>query len=108
MKKIKLTQGKYALVDDRDFDYLNQWKWYARDGYSGFYAVRRVQKKQGEIDEKSSHIRMHNLILKPKEGLEVDHINHNTHRTGLPAEILGRARCGVSRHPSLFWFLKTT
>ena len=37
MKIIPLTQGKFAMVDDADFERLNQWKWYANwDGLGSF------------------------------------------------------------------------
>lgn len=74
-KKIKLTQGKYVLVDAEDFEWLSQWKWYywrtkhARTGY----AVRN--QKGEEIKGKRSAVRMHRAIL-PKVKL-VDHINGN-------------------------------
>jgi len=29
MKEIPLTQGKVAIVDDKDYDELNQYKWWA-------------------------------------------------------------------------------
>ncbi len=29
-KKIPLTQGQAAIVDDDDFEFVNQWKWCAR------------------------------------------------------------------------------
>lgn len=59
MKEIQLTQGKVALVDDADFDYLNQWKWYAQKDRNTFYAVRRDGKKR---------MKMHRVIL----GLDYD------------------------------------
>ncbi len=36
-KLIPLTQGKFAKVDAKDFEYLNQWKW----NYSNGYAIRK-------------------------------------------------------------------
>ncbi len=62
MKEIKLTQGKIALVDDDDFERLNECKWhyhdlgYARNGSKGY---------------------MHRFINNTPDGFETDHINQN-------------------------------
>lgn len=73
MKKIKLTQGKYALVDDIDFMYLNQWKWHAfKIKNKGiWYASRTVRLK----NRKRFIQLMHRLILNTPKGMESDHIN---------------------------------
>lgn len=61
-KSIPLTQGKFALVDDEDFEWLNQWKWFVIKDHNVFYAVRT-----------QNHIKMHNVIMKPSDGFIVDH-----------------------------------
>ena len=74
MKKIPLTKGKFAIVDNKDFKFLNQWKWYLSD--SG-YALRNQHIKI-EINKYSSKIiRMHRLINKTPKNLFTDHINQN-------------------------------
>lgn len=74
MKEIQLTQGKVALVDDEDFEYLNQWKWYANKLNVKFYARRNVR-----INKKNAgYLLMHRFIMNPDIGLVVDHINGNT------------------------------
>lgn len=66
MKHIELTQGQRAIVDDEDFEKINQHKWYAaKRGYT-FYAQRMVNKKA---------VHMHRIIMSPSEEQEVDHIN---------------------------------
>jgi hypothetical protein len=72
MKEIQLTQGKTAIVDDEDFEYLNQWKWYAKHNKYTYYAMRDER-----INKIKNTVRMHRLILDVPQGLFIDHINHN-------------------------------
>ena len=73
MKQIPLTQGKFAIVDDDMFDYLNQWKWCVSKMGHWCYATRSVRK-----NGKNKLILMHRQILKAKLGQIIDHKNHNS------------------------------
>lgn len=73
MKRILLTKGKFALVDDKDFDYLNQFNWcFSSKGYAS---------KRGKIINykypEGRTILMHRLIMGAVKGQDVDHINFN-------------------------------
>jgi hypothetical protein len=70
VKKIRLTQGKYALVDIEDFNFLNQWKWYFAHGY----AYRKFWNKK---KQKNDGIFLHQLINRTSKGFYTDHINRN-------------------------------
>jgi hypothetical protein len=73
MKEIKLTRGLVALVDDEDFDYLNQFRWHCDKHYSTYYVSRTIKLKNG----KQKTILMHRVIMNTPEGMEVDHKDHN-------------------------------
>jgi hypothetical protein len=48
MKEIALTQGKVAIGDNEDYDWLSQWKWRLQgQGVRSYhnYAVREVRKR---------------------------------------------------------------
>lgn len=66
-KKIKLTQGKWALVDVEDFAWLSRWKWYY---HNTGYAVRNDYS-----NKPMKSIKMHVEILGEKPEKEIDHIN---------------------------------
>lgn len=76
MNQIALTQGQVAIVDDEDFDALNQFGWRAQwDPHTrGFYAVRSVPIGGG----KRATVLMHRVITGAAKGTEVDHANQNT------------------------------
>ena len=71
-RRIPLTQGKYAIVDQDDFERLNKHKWCVVKSKNTFYARRT--KRAGK---KYVSIMMHRQILHPPGHLFVDHINHN-------------------------------
>jgi HNH endonuclease len=68
MKAIPLTQGKVALVDDADFEWLSQWKWQAVLEGHVWYAIRTD--RSGDRERK---VKMHRLIMGEPEGVEIDH-----------------------------------
>ncbi len=72
-RRIKLTQGKYAIVDVEDFEQLNQHKWLCT--HAG-YALRAAPNKSGK-GPKQVKIPMHRLLCLVPDGMFVDHINRN-------------------------------
>lgn len=62
-KLIPLTQGKFAIVDDADFEWLSQFKWHLAGRYAKGYVNGRV-------------VSMHRLLMDTPTGLVTDHRNH--------------------------------
>jgi hypothetical protein len=67
MKKIKLTQGQFALVDDENFELVNKYNWVIK------VASKTLLYAQANVEGKL--IKMHKLILKTNK--IIDHINNN-------------------------------
>lgn len=75
MKQIPLTQGKFALVDDEDFEQLNKWSWKLS---TNGYAIRCPSNGKNENGGyKYTTVRMHRVVMKTPRHLEADHINAN-------------------------------
>ncbi len=71
MKQIPLTRGLCAEVDDADYDWLSQWKWFARQAVHTFYAARNFRVAEGNPRTEL----MHRVILglQPGDKQESDH-----------------------------------
>jgi len=76
MKTIPLSQGKFAIVDDEDFDRVNvyKWTWTKRSNDSGEgYALRTFGPRKQRKREM-----LHNFIMKIEVGtIRADHKNGN-------------------------------
>ena len=73
-REIKLTKGNTVKVSDIDYDEQNTYKWHSLTGGDGgkTYAARVIKK-----DNKRITLFMQDEIMKPSEGMMVDHINMN-------------------------------
>lgn len=78
MREIILINNKgIILVDDEDYNFLNQFRWY----------LRRSNKRNNQlgyaqtpitINRKQTSIIMHKILIDIPNGMVIDHINHNT------------------------------
>lgn len=70
MKKLKLTQGKYALVDNDDYPLLSRHKWFAHKTRGGLIYVESTSFARGHIAY------LHKVVLGQGKK-EIDHLNRN-------------------------------
>ncbi len=90
MKRIPLTQGKFAIVDDEDFERINRYKWHLQKAPRVYYANRivvfeglydnvRARLRRGLTAYKRIYVSMPRQILGlcMDDARMVDHINHN-------------------------------
>lgn len=67
VKEIRLTKGFAAIVDDDDWLELASYNWFYVNGYAARNSARHTPRTY-----------MHRVIINAPDGVQVDHINHNT------------------------------
>lgn len=72
MKRVPLTRGKYAVVDDSDFCSLCRFKWIALWNGKKWYAVTWVGPRGNQ-----KCLYMHRVLLSTPKGFETDHWDGN-------------------------------
>lgn len=81
MKKIPLTQGLVALVDDEDYEMLSEYKWHILKGANTYYAMSYMKfgDKSKMVGGKREYILMHRIVLrlKNRDEARADHADGN-------------------------------
>ena len=117
MKEIPLSQGQIALVDEVDYNWLNQRKWHAiqPDSRYTFYATRTVRMSKG----KRKREWMHRVILglQPSDKRQCHHHDGNGLNnqqsnlrvcTAMQNIQSARKRTGcTSKHKGVFWYQRS-
>jgi hypothetical protein len=68
----KQGEGKFAIVDNEDFEYINKIRW----NCNVFGYAVKVQRKEENYNQREV-LSIHRLIMKAKKGDLIDHINGN-------------------------------
>jgi len=68
-KRIPLTKGMFAIVDESDYEELSKKRWSATFSVNNYYAKSADKNRRG--------LYMHRFLLNPPKGMCVDHINGN-------------------------------
>jgi hypothetical protein len=76
MAEISLTQGKVAIVDGSDLDWLYRWKWQAQKTKNGYWMV--IRSCRCPFDKKRRAVLMSRQITGATYNKTVDHKNQNT------------------------------
>lgn len=109
VKEIILGKNKIALVDDEDYERVNQLKWYIGGNGINQYARTGIWISP-TIPKKT--IYMHRFIMNPKPWEQVDHINGNgldnrrcNLRIATQSQNLmnGRKHVGLSQYKGVSW-----
>ena len=72
-RKIPLGEGRFTIVDQKDFYLLNNFRWCAKGDGQCIYAVRFVI----EADKRAKIVTMHREIMDTPPGILVDHRNND-------------------------------
>lgn len=71
LREIPLSQGKVAIVDADDYEWLIEGRWYAVKRRNTFYGICKFKNEDGVW----KHLYMHRAINKTPDGFETDHID---------------------------------
>lgn len=71
MIRIELTQNKYALIDDKDYPLISQYKWHVFNDKHCWYACSGPSRRTG-----SKTLFMHRLVMGVYPNREIDHKEH--------------------------------
>lgn len=74
MKRIPLSQGKFTIVDDWNYERLSKYKWYAAKRKYTYYAARNSRRRESS---KQKVIFMHHQVISVPDGKFADHRNQN-------------------------------
>lgn len=90
VKYIPLTQGKFAIVDDEDYDRISELNWFVMNNQRIFYAGGWSPMVNG----KRTHYLMHRIIMDACKGQQIDHKDGN----GLNNQRMNLRFCTISQN----------